>query len=341
MLHIILFILKITGIILLCILGILLFAVSCALFVPLRYRIEMSRDEGEGAPPFTVRVKVTWLLHLVNILIGYPADVYVRVRIFLFTVFRMPETEKKRRKETEKPSGQGTDKSSNMNADSGTEEETEVDAGQITASDGAGAVNRGETEEAGSESTDTAADTEITEEGKPEPSGFPGKLLHKISHKIRKLLCRIRRLFEKLKTAIQNILYTIRHMCDKMKSASDTIQYYRGVLESDAFRSSWALCKGQAGILLKALKPDKFEADLIVGTGDPASTGEILAVYGMLYPFLGEHVRIAGDFERAHIEGYLFIRGKIRAFTFLRVAWKVYRNKDIRTLIKLFKKEAV
>ena len=69
-----LLILKIIGIILICILGMVLFAVLCALFVPLRYQIEVMREEGEGKPPVVVRVKVTWLLHLINVLLRYPAD---------------------------------------------------------------------------------------------------------------------------------------------------------------------------------------------------------------------------------------------------------------------------
>lgn len=68
MLHILLLILKIIGIVLLSILGILLLGIICALFVPVRYRIEAVRQEGEGQPPAAVRVKVTWLLHLINFL---------------------------------------------------------------------------------------------------------------------------------------------------------------------------------------------------------------------------------------------------------------------------------
>lgn len=370
MLHIILLILKIIGIILLCILGVLLLAVCCALFVPLRYRIEVFREEGEGNPPFVVRAKVTWLLHLVNVLIRYPADVYVRVRLFLFTLFRIPEAEKKRTKEAT----EGEKKQKRQKKDKGKDKEKEQAAGEVqpaakeqaagqaqpAAKEQAGQVMdeasgkdvytgeeagaRGGTPGAAPDPDTGNPDTqsrESADDTEPEPSGFPGKFFYKIRQKIRELIARIRQLVLKLKTAFQNIVYTIRHLCDKIKSASETIQYYKEVLESDAFRQSWELCKGQTGILLKALKPDKFEADLIIGTGDPASTGEILAWYGMLYPFLGEHVRITGDFERAHVEGFLFIKGKIRAFTFLRVAWKVYRNRNVRTLIKLFKKEAV
>ena len=83
MLHIILLILKIIGIVLLCLLGILLLALCSVLFVPVRYRIEITRKEGENQPPVVVRVKITWLLHFLNILIRYPAEVMVRVRIMI------------------------------------------------------------------------------------------------------------------------------------------------------------------------------------------------------------------------------------------------------------------
>ena len=351
MLHIILLILKIIGIILLCILGVLLLAISCAFFVPLRYRIEVFREEGEGNPPFVVHAKVTWLLHLVNILLCYPADVYVRVRIFLFTLFQIPEAEKKQTKEKserkkkrkKKKPGETDENTAGKEVEQAEEEQSVPDAGKVPDAEDKSSVDTSleQVKTVDPENTGETKDTENTQEAAPEPSGPFRKWIYKISQKVRNLLNKIRQFLDRIKNAFQNILYTIRHMCDKIKSTSNTIQYYREVLQSDAFQHSWELCKGQIGILLRALKPDKFEADLIVGTGDPASTGEILAVYGMLYPFLGEHVRIVGDFEQAHVEGHLFIKGKIRAFTFLRVAWKVYRNKDIRTLIKLFKKEAV
>lgn len=336
MLHIILLILKIIGIVLLCILSILLFSICCALFVPLRYRIEVFREEGEGNPPFVVRAKVTWLLHLLNIFICYPADVYVRVRIFLFTLFRIPEAEKKLKKEaTDKKTKLKKDKKKKQKSDASGRAETqeaEERTGQTTADADKVVVDK---------EVHVSGESVVSETVSEKTDQKAAGIIHKIIQKIRDLIRRIRQFLEKIKTAIQNMQYTIRHMCDKIKSMSDTIQYYKEVLESDAFRHSWELCRGQAGILAKSLKPDKIEADLIVGTGDPASTGEILAAYGMLYPILGAHVRIVGDFERAHVEGFVFIKGKIRAFTFLRVAWKFYRNKDIRTLIRLFKKEAV
>lgn len=347
MLHIILLILKIIGIILLCILGVLLLAVCCVLLVPLRYRIEVFREEGEGKPLVNVRIKITWLLHFINVLLCYPADVYVRARICLFTVFRMPKKEKKRKragrqKKTEEGTdSEGTDSSDKTEGSHNSGEDESAGNGETAQATEQGEQTEQTERQTGMERQETSEDTEAgsdDESGSSQsPSGFAGRWLGKI----RRLIGRLKEIIRKIAAAVENIRYTIRHFCDKIKAMLDNIQYYREVMESEAFRRSWLLCKKQAVALLKELKPDKVEAELVIGTGDPAATGEILALCGMLYPLMGQKVRVLGDFERPHIEGYVYMKGKIRALPFLYAAVKVYRNKDIRILIKLFKKEAV
>ncbi len=107
MLHILLLILKIIGIVLLCILGLLLLGIACALFVPVRYRIEAVRKEGAEEPPVTVTVKVTWLLHFINVLVRFNGSLSARIRLLFITVFRLPKKEKRggRKKAGETESG--------------------------------------------------------------------------------------------------------------------------------------------------------------------------------------------------------------------------------------------
>lgn len=338
MLHIILLILKIIGIVLLCIIGILLLTVACVLFVPVRYKIKVVREEGEGNPPITVWVKVTWLLHLFNVLIRYPSEMTVRARIFIFTVFRLPEKEKRGKKREEvsvaKKTKQKKPEEIPEVSDMVTEDQEQVTQAVPQGGEDAvmSAVPNDYTAFGGEEEDFT--DHEKPEEAEEETSLFA---------KIRAVFTRLRQIVEKIKGFFQNIQYTIRKFCDKIKAVLDNIQYYREVMESEPFRRSLDLCKDELTWVLKKVKPDKFEADLIVGVENPAATGEILAVYGILYPLIGQHVRIVGDFEceRLHVEGRLYIRGKIRVFTFLRTAVRVYFNKDIKKLIRLLKKEAV
>lgn len=110
------------------------------------------------------------------------------------------------------------------------------------------------------------------------------------------------------------------------------------MVEGEPFKRSFALCKGELLSIVKSVKPRKFEASLIVGMDDPASTGEILAICGMLYPIIGGHVDVRGDFENKRLEGQVLIVGKLCIFTFLRTAVKIYFNKDIRKLYKLLKR---
>ena len=331
MLHIILLILKILGIVLLCVVGILLLAIAGVLFVPVRYRIRLTREEGEDKPPVTVYVKVTWLLHLVNVLVRYPGEVMVRARILIFTVFRIPEKEKKagKVKKSEKPKKtKQSDKDDNEKGCG--EPDTNVDEDTITSMQ----------ESTVSEERDIPSVSTATKEDEPIEESEEKESLFA---KIRKIFTKIKQIIKKIKEFCENIQYTIRKFCDKIKAVLDNIQYYREVIDSDPFRQSVESCKSELGWVFKKLKPDKFEADFIVGMDDPATTGEILAICGILYPFIGQHVRVVGDFdcEKTRIEGQLHIRGRIRAITFIRTAVRIYFNKDVKKLIKMLKKEAV
>ena len=341
MLHIILLILKIIGIVLLCMIGILLLAAACVLFVPVRYKIKVVREEGEGNPPVTVYVKITWLIHLLNILIRYPSEVIVRARIMIFTFFRLPGKES-RKKRDKTPAAEKT-KQKEVEETPTVPDVTADDQEQFIQTQTVRRDEEGtETPTASEDYTAFGGEEEdfTDHEKTQEPEGEEKKSLFA---KIKAVFTMLRQIREKIKGFFQNIQYTIQKICDKIKAVSDNIQYYRGVLESDSFRRSFDLCKEELVWVLKKVKPNKFEADLIVGLEDPAATGEILAVYGMLYPVIGRQIRIVGDFEceKIHAEGRLYIRGKIRVFTFLRLAVRVYFNKDIRKLIRLLKKEAV
>ena len=79
----------------------------------------------------------------------------------------------------------------------------------------------------------------------------------------------------------------------------------------------------------------------MAGTGDPSSTGQLLSVYGMLYPFIGNHVFLQTDFENQIVEGDLYIKGKIKIWVFLWAAFKLFIDKDLRRVLKLLKKEEI
>ena len=341
MLHILLLILKIIGIILGSLLGIILLCLIVALFVPVRYRADARRTEGEGNPPVEVSAKITWLLHLINIRLEYSTEFRLRVRILLFTLFCLPEKQKEETKERNSKKNKKKDnnektvkKQSNVenqeveNQEAG-KQETVKAKDEPTANESFKEETVSEPEKDETEKLRQAeANTEETKSTAQKPPKVP------IKERIVKGITKIYQILKK-------IWYTITGICDKIKKIRKNIEYYVNVLQSDAFRKSFSLCKEELVSIFSGIKPRKFQADLIIGMDDPASTAKILSYYGMLYPFIGGNVNITPDFDEKKVEGSLELKGKITLFTFIRAAVHIYFSKDIRKLLKLFKKEDV
>lgn len=344
MVHILLLILKIIGIILGILLAILLIGICLALFVPVRYQVEARRTEEEGAPPIEVKGSVTWLLHFVNIHFRYPADIYLRARLMLFTVFRLPPKQKNGgRKNSESSKKGGKRQSGERNKKN---EENRKDGG--SQSDGEEEMRRREDgREKEAQSSRKAEEESVLRGGDMPEQEEAGKTMASeeevTAENSQKLSIteKIRAVFRQIQKIFQNIWYTLTGICDKIKMIWENIEYYMGVLKSETFQKAFLLCKEELFSILSYIRPRKFQADLAIGMDDPAATGKILSYYGMLYPFIGGHVNIVPDFERKRIEGAVLIKGKIRMFTFIKAAVRLYFSKDIRKLLRLFKKEDV
>ncbi|MDK2964832.1 DUF2953 domain-containing protein [Lacrimispora sp.] len=83
MLHIILFILKLIGLLILILSGLILLAVLLVLFVPVRYR-------GEGSYYNRVKgnMKISWLLHILSVTVRYENEILIVVRLFGFPIMK-------------------------------------------------------------------------------------------------------------------------------------------------------------------------------------------------------------------------------------------------------------
>lgn len=310
MISVLLTILKLLGIFLLSLLGLLLFLLLLVLFVPIRY-VAVAQREEESGQAFTLKLKVTWLLHFLNVHFSYPKEAYIRVRILCFTVFRSDKEKN--------PSKAKLDRGSSKTPDP--EPETVRDEGVQVKE-----IQPEKTQEEKDRETMVKEmqerHQELEQEEKPSGRNF------------------FRKLFRKLFALLKNLRYTIAQICDKIKKIVKNIKYYIGILNSDEFKRSFQMCSSQAGILLQHIRPQKVKGNLLIGTGDPASTGQILAVYGMLYPFWGNQIAITADFEQRIVEGELSIKGRVTVFKLIRCAWIIYFNKDLRRLIKMLKREA-
>lgn len=313
---ILLTILKVIGLILLCILSVLLILLLTVLFVPVRYRVKGVR-KAPDFEPLDLQLKVTWLLQILSVHYHYPKPGYFIIRLFGLKIYTTDpdkpiKTKKKRKrknseKETVPEAEMVQTQESAVTEESAPEEENTTTEGPV------GEEDTSETDSVESESIETES-----EEADEEPT--------------------LKKFFQKLIDILQNIRYTFQKIYDKIKEILHNIKYYTEMIQSDSFQNAFRYSKNELWKLIKKLIPGKIKANLLVGTGDPASTGNILAIHGILYPLIGNHVVITPDFENKIVEGDFLVKGKITFFRILITALRIYFHKDIRRLLKEFKK---
>lgn len=313
MLSVLLTILKVLGIIFLVLLGMLLLLTMLVLFVPVRYRIIIHRKADEETP-VTVKIRAAWLFHILNAAFSYPEAAFLRIRVFCFTVFSS-------RSHGKRTAGR-TEKAETVREHDPEEGKREEAAKERQGKNQEETKGRDQEQEAWKSKEETPPQNH---EKKTEEKGKKNKLFEFLA---------------KLWYVLKNIKYTILRICDKIKDIVRNIQYYLKIIQSETFRRAWEVCSGQVFSLLGSIFPRRVQGELLVGTGDPASTGQILAIYGILYPLSGNHIDIVPDFERQILECDLLIKGKITVCKALKTAWIIYFNKDLRRLIKLLKREA-
>lgn len=342
---VILTILKIIGIILLVVLGLILLIVLLVLFVPIRYRIDASKD-AEGEQQIHALVKVTWLLHLLNIRFFYPEEAYLRVRISCFTLFRSDQPTKEaafakkntaaeKKKESEAKTVK-TSKASKEDSEFSLQDEDTLLATEDDFKKNDFKKNdfKNHPESQPEHESEAEINSGEAEAGNREDADFQEKT-SKWELLREKILWCIQKLWELLK----NIRYTIQSIYDKIRNIIHHIRYYYKVLRSDLFHRTWEKCSKEALRLLKSIAPRKVKGCLHIGMEDPATTGQILGYYGMLYPLIGGHIDVIPDFDQVILEGSLKIRGHITLFQAVRTACAIYFNKDLRKLIRLLKRE--
>ena len=137
----------------------------------------------------------------------------------------------------------------------------------------------------------------------------------------------------------QKIVCTIKKLCDKIKEIWNTIQYYKNVLDEKQTRLFIDRSKKRLGKLLKAFSPKRIKGSLKVGTGSPDTTGYLVAIYGMMVPYLDKEFSLDPDFESAVCCGKITAKGRIYLWTVLTVFVGFTSDKYLSILLKKLKRE--
>ena len=108
----------------------------------------------------------------------------------------------------------------------------------------------------------------------------------------------------------------------------------RTLPKSGKNRKTARLIGKQLKKLGRHLKPTKFLLEGELGFDDPAKTGKIMGLLYSLYPILGEHVRIDGNYEEPAVRLRLEMKGRFRLGIIAEVGIRLLLDKDLRRWIK-------
>ena len=309
MIQIILLILKIIGITLLVILGILLFLLAVILFVPVFYRVRIIRNPEETK----VTARISYLFPLFLATVQYLKKLSYKIRLFGFILVDSEKPKKERHSKPQK---------SNKKKD---KKENPVET--VSKPEPAGQIQQPEPAPPEEEEQDTLFP--VTEEPTASSSGGEQeseKEQKSFFEKIKGIKGKIRKLWE----TICKVVSKIRKLLHQKEALQEMLSKPEN---KQAIRFAWDKLKH----LLKHILPRKTKGYLAFGTGDPATTGQVLGVVSVLYAKTGCLLEIRPNFMEKQLETDMEMKGRIQVFTLLLIAAKVFFNQEIRNLITEFK----
>lgn len=294
-------ILKVIGWILLGILGLILLTVLTVLLVPIRYRAD-----GVWKEEKYIRGRVTWLLHLLSIRVTYEKELLLEVRVAGFLIYP-----KKERSGKKKKAASGADAEEGVGDADADTNVLDADGAKMPSADVKTLGESAPAAEADAQATDSDAAPE-------HPAGS---------------------FFEKLSGKLSQVTDRLRGMQQKTDQLKQQTAYYKRIWDQPQTRQAIRVGFYELGEIIRHVLPRKLEVFGIVGTGDPASTGQIMAIQGMLYPWHKGNIRLEPDFEEKYIEGELHLKGRIRLGTLGICGLRILLNKNVRRLIRILRKK--
>lgn len=327
MLHGLLLVLKIAGIILAVLLGIVLAAAAAVLFVPVRYAADAQYDKNSEKKP-VLHVRVTWLLHLFRFFMEFDEDFKMRAQFFFFSLY---DSEKTIEPETKEQKGKKSKKKQKTLKRTVFDEQSQKSGVQSQ-------EVRKRIEQEPLQETESGIEVPQTAEENPRVS----RKKLSLAEKFKCFVERIKQVCRQIKAFFIRIAQTIRGIFDKSVSLKDAVQekitHLSEMLHDEENRELVHFLWEQLKRLLQKIRPKKYRLRIRYGFEDSETTGWLAVRLAVLYGLLGLDIELIPDFEESVFEGECMIKGKIRLAGILMIAGKVYFNRLVQK--KLLKKSS-
>ena len=128
----------------------------------------------------------------------------------------------------------------------------------------------------------------------------------------------------------EKIRYTFHEFCVKIKRTWNTSKELIILLEKDVTKEALRDLKKEIGFFLKLFRPKKLEGYVEFGTGDPASTGQLLGMISIFYFGYLSNVALYPVFDERKFSTELFVKGKLSLKKMLGCLVRLYGNRKIK-----------
>ena len=347
LLHILLFLLKLIGIVLLVILGLIVLILAIILLTPIRYRIGASKYQTIQAEG-----KVTWLFRLIEMVFKLDTGaeegkrLHLSFRIAWLKLYdnQKPKEKRIKQKKTRKTKSKPESKQSEKVIQAKPEQpeakvqpiKTEQAAEMRNEMPKAVHPERISSENPGNESA--AKHEEKLIEG-PKESAVE-KILRLAKNAANKILSLIRGVFSlicsilSIPSKIMDGLEKLENFFTKLREKKEAfLAFYYEEHNHQWFAAFWHRLKK----LLFKILPRADRLYLHFGFEDPATTGQVLGGLSILYPVCGEKMELCPEFNEEVLEGEVKFHGCIRLVTLVVFAAKSFLNKQFFAIVKQFK----
>ena len=329
MLHIIIFILKIIGILLLVILGLILLLVCSVLFVPITYKVRAERKDGV----IQVRAVAGWMFRLLSVHYRLHTSQepmqLLQGRILGIPVWKPLEPKKEKPKKAEKKSKEKQSKPKQMEA-----KQLEQKA-EVKSSDKAKERLKKDLTPGTAVASVPQPEPEVSRQEQPQDKQAQTKPPRQSI--LKKLLYAIRRIYGKI-TAIGRGLFflvvKLLHMPEKASETIGTLTDFWNLEENVKARESiWRELK----FLWKHSRPRKADLTLHFGFEDPSWTGQCMGVLSILNVWYPGRIFLKPEFEQEIFEGTLYIKGHMMLAVPLLSIFRLWRDENVMKMYRRFR----
>lgn len=302
MLHVILFILKLIGCLILGIIVLLAIVLAAILLSPFRYQVKGRCDKE--LKNLDVHGTFSYLFHLIAGKINYEKEELTwEVRVAWIRKSNTAEFMDDKKQGESEVDVQLPEEDKVMTA---------TEAMDTPKEESSVAISEKETKKKETEEKET--ERKRTEEKTPKKDNDERKSTKETLP--RKLMCTIRKVYDKIKSLIRKKDILMAFITDETHMSA----FSKFICEIKKWLKKWC--------------PRDVQGNVQFGFEEPDLTGKMLAVLGMIYPFIGEHVSIRPDFETPVLDGDLSVKGKLRLSSIAKMAWNLVWTKNVRTTIR-------